>query len=202
MQNADEQTATEAVDDTKDGTETTPEPTEDTAADSGAESAGEEEAGQPVAASLEPPDGIDPDSEQWKAFAGLAGELGLAPEAVGKLIELHRSALQQALEEHLRQQQAEAQRLAEEWREAILADKELGGARLRETTHLAALAMDHYGNKEFRELLEHTGLGNHPVLVRAFRDLGRKLAEDSPAQGRPAGTPEDILAKMYPKMRS
>ena len=155
-----------------------------------------------AAAQLEPPEWIDPESEQWQAFVGLAGELGLSADAAGKLMELHRGALAKAVEEPLRQQQAEAERLAEEWREAVLADKELGGTQMRETTQLVALAMDRYGNEEFRELLESTGLGNHPVLVRAFRDLGRKLAEDSPAQGRPAGTPEDVLSKMYPKMRT
>ncbi len=208
MQNADDQTVNDpqqeeatgvAADDRADAATDSAEPS--TAVD-GAKDTDGETADKSAVASFEPPEGIDPDSEQWQAFVGLAGELGLSPEAAGKLAKLHRDVLRQAVEEPLRQQQAAAERLAEEWREAILADKELGGARMRETTQLAALAMDHYGNEEFRELLEHTGLGNHPVLVRAFRDLGRKLAEDSPAQGRPAGTPEDVLSKMYPKMRT
>lgn len=45
-----------------------------------------------------------------------------------------------------------------------------------------------YGGPELAKLLDEKGIGNHPVLVRAFASIGMHMAEDSLRSGRGAST--------------
>ena len=75
-----------------------------------------------------------------------------------------------------------------DWAKEAQADPEIGGKNWTETTRLAARALDHYGapseikdgkeTNEFRVLLNESGLGNHPVMIRMFRSIGADLSED------------------------
>lgn len=85
----------------------------------------------------------------------------------------------------------------------VKADPELGGKNLDETMALAGRALDHFGaskDSDFRKLLDSTGLGNHPVMVRMFRDIGKAVGEDSKLEREDVVPPKktDRLAEMYP----
>jgi hypothetical protein len=78
---------------------------------------------------------------------------------------------------------------AAQWSAAVQADKELGGEQLAENLAVARKALNTLGSPQLLQLLDKSGLGNHPDLVRAFFRAGRMMAEDAvlPGGTKPAG---------------
>lgn len=74
------------------------------------------------------------------------------------------------------------------WADAVKADKELGGERLAENLAVAKKALNALGSPELQQLLDKSGLGSHPDLVRAFYRAGRLISEDTllPGSHKPA----------------
>jgi hypothetical protein len=87
-------------------------------------------------------------------------------------------------------EQAQTARLAEEnkkWEKALNDDKEIGGEGLKKNVELAKRAVDKYASDEFKALLDSTGFGNHPEVVRIFSRIGKAMEEDSLIGGKNAG---------------
>jgi hypothetical protein len=66
------------------------------------------------------------------------------------------------------------------WLEQFKAS-ELGGAKAEETLHTAAKGLDALGftkGTPFRDLLDTSGLGNHPDMITTFFRLGSLLSEE------------------------
>jgi hypothetical protein len=87
------------------------------------------------------------------------------------------------------QQSDEFAKTKADWAKQTQNDPEIGGKNWKETQTLAARALDRFaGGAEknedgtfksgFRQLLEDTGLTNHPDMARALREIGKGLAED------------------------
>jgi hypothetical protein len=71
------------------------------------------------------------------------------------------------------------------WEQAIKNDPDLGGNNAQRTEKHVQLARDtfmgenmHADLKELRALLDHSGLGSHPGMVRMLARIGAALAED------------------------
>lgn len=115
-------------------------------------------------------------TEDLAAFKQTAAEVKLPVEALQKWLELEETRLQ-----NRSQQAAEAQRQQEAaW--ARQTQEELGPAWQEEVSK-AVRAADAFGGPELRQLLEETGLGNHPVIVRTFAGIGTRISEDSTPGG-------------------
>ena len=69
---------------------------------------------------------------------------------------------------------------------------------------IAAKAIDKFCGPEVRQILEQSGLGNHPALVRAFVRIGKTISEDSisgaAAGGKGEPSKEEVLDTLYPSM--
>lgn len=76
--------------------------------------------------------------------------------------------------------------LRAEWASAIKADPDFGGAKFDKTVADAGVFMDKFLDQEGRDLLNASGLGNHPSLVRAFAKAGTHFAEGEIITGEPA----------------
>lgn len=88
------------------------------------------------------------------------------------------------------------------WAKEAKADSEIGGAKWAETEALAARGLDTLGfpqGSPFRKLLDESGLGNNPDMIRAWRRVGEKLGEDriEPTDALKAIKP-DRLEALYP----
>jgi hypothetical protein len=59
-----------------------------------------------------------------------------------------------------------------EWIDETKADKEIGGDKLDATLATAKRALDAYGSPQFIEMLNQSGLGNHPEVVRFCAKVG------------------------------
>lgn len=169
--------------------------TDQTGPKSDAAKGGEAKAQEPAPAiELKLPDGVEasPALEQFKT---LAPKLGLKSEGAQQLVDLFLQTQAQQSEAAATQREQQSKG----WIEAVKADKELGGGNLNATTKIASDAVRAFGGDELIQVLNATGLGNHPALVRAFYRAGKQLQEDSIAgtSGGPGGQKEDVWNRMY-----
>ena len=81
----------------------------------------------------------------------------------------------------------------ETWRNEVLADAAIGETG---KAH-AATFLDTYGDAETRKLLDDTGLGDHPLIVRLFAKAG-KDAGPAPIVPSNGAVTADPLRLMYP----
>lgn len=141
------------------------------------------------------PEGVELDKQLADEFVPIAKELGLKPEQAQRIAELQAKAVQ-------RQQQAWTEQV-QQWQQDVTADKEIGGDKLPQTLAYAKAAIDLVGDPALVQLLDSTGYGNHPVIVKAFAAIGKKVAPDSFVGGKPAAPAGDdaLLAKLYPTMK-
>lgn len=148
---------------------------------------------QEVNYEFEIPQGIEVDQARLDQFKGLAKELNLTADAAKKVVAMEVARVQQAAEQHLK--------TITGWADAVKADKEIGGDKLTENLATARKAID-LGPPELKALLNSTGLGNHPAVVKWALAVGKKLSEDAFVPGGkttvPQNTEEARAARMYP----
>lgn len=115
---------------------------------------------------LVPPEGVEVDQALFDAYRDVAREAGLSPEQANRLMGWwnERNAGHGSSEEAARTAETELRR---EWGGQY-------GARLGEAKR-AVLA---FGGDQLSQLLERTGLGNDPTIVRTFAAVGKLIAED------------------------
>lgn len=162
----------------------------DTAATEG--KAEDQPAGAPEA--YEPfvmPEGVALDEEVSGEFTELAKTLNLPQDKAQAVADLG-VKLQQRIND---QQVAVAQQIVADWAKQTKSDPDLGGTKLPEVTRVAQLARDTYGTPELKQLMNDTGLGNHPEVIRFFHKVGATLAQDGIHGGGASVTrsPADIL---------
>lgn len=125
------------------------------------------------------PEGKEYDSQVIDTFSAAAKEANLSQDAAQKLLDKVAPALAER-----QTQQADA--LKSQWLEESKSDKEFGGDKIQENLGVAKKALDTFGTPELRKLLEDTGLGNHPEVIRAFYKAGKAISEDTFVGGQPA----------------
>ena len=147
----------------------------------------------PEAYDLKMPDGVELDQAATTEFTAIAKELKLDQAAAQKLADIGAKMAQ-------RQADAHAQ-LVETWTEQVKTDKEIGGDKLAENLGVARKAIDTFGSPEFKALLNSTGLGNHPEVVKLAFKVGKAISEDGFVSGSPKGnTTNDPAKKLFPNM--
>lgn len=138
------------------------------------------------------PEGVQLDEAQVAAFTEVAKELSLSQEAAQKIIDKMAPAMQARQLEVL-------QKARTDWAEATKADQEFGGEKLQENLAVAKKAMDAFGSPELRKLLNESGLGNHPELIRVFYRAGKAISEDGFVPGgRTNAAPVDPAKRLFP----
>ena len=91
----------------------------------------------------------------------------------------------------------------EAWREEVARDPELGGARFEASVARAQLALGRFDEGgRIGRLLEASGYGNHPDIVRFFNRLADAVMEDVPAPGTAEGGLAPLEERMYPGWHS
>lgn len=107
------------------------------------------------------------------------------------------------LRRHEEAQRAEWRARVESWRDEVARDAELGGARFEASVARAQLALGRFDEGgRIGRLLETSGYGNHPDIVRFFNRLADAVMEDVPAPGTPEGGLAPLEERMYPGWHS
>jgi len=152
------------------------------------------ESDQAQAVEYEPfalPEGVSVDEALLGEFKATAKELGLSQEGAQKLADIQVKA------EMKRQQMVE--QVKTQWAEQSKADPEFGGERLGESLGTAKKAMDAFATPEMRKLLNESGFGNHPEVIRHFIRVGKAISEDGRiVSGTKAVTPSDPARRLFP----
>ena len=104
----------------------------------------------------------------------------------------------QRLREHEESQRQQWQEQVGQWRKEVTEDPQLGGANLPVTVARAQLALDRFDDgKRIGQLLEQTGYGNNPDVLRFFNRLADALMEDGLVQGQAGGAMPPLEERMY-----
>lgn len=139
-------------------------------------------------AQLALPEDVEFDPAQLASFKKLAGELQLSDEQVQKIIDFEAATAKAQTE----QAGADKRRIIAQWAEQTKAQY---GTALDGEIALALRAANHFGGPQLRALLEETGLGNHPVIIRTLGGVGRMLSEDESAGGVAAAVQDKTFAE-------
>ncbi len=139
------------------------------------------------------PEGMDLDQTAASDFSVLAKELKLDQATAQKVADIGAAMATRQAEAHAA--------MVEGWVNSVKADKEIGGDKLTENLAIARKAFDQFGTPEVRAVLDSSGLGNHPDVVRMFIAIGKSIADDGFVKGSAPGSSESMADKMYPSMK-
>jgi hypothetical protein len=143
------------------------------------------------------PEGVKLDAEVSGEFKSLAKELNLPQETAQKVADLGVKLAQK----WQAQQTAALGEAAAKWATDSQADKEFGGDKLQENLATAKKALDTFGSPELKTLLNESGLGNHPEVIRLLFKAGTAISEDRLVAGKSGTTPAATTAqRMFPNM--
>jgi hypothetical protein len=159
------------------------------------------------------PEGVEVDQGKLSEFTKELGELQnltkaeqkVMQEFGQKLVNRHVAEVQDTVKRLNDLYQNSWEKQKSDWKDAFEKDPEIGGPR-RDTTVNAALEFirTHGGSVEhqqqFRELMDITGVGNHPAMIRMLAKANMAMSEGKPLPGtKPATEPQSKVQRRYGK---
>ena len=139
--------------------------------------------------------GIPLDALAVDHFTPVFKEAGLSNEAANKLAN-----------SYIAYEQSRIAAQSIKWLEDAKSDKEVGGTLFDQNAKAAQQAFAKFGSPALKQLMDATGLGNHPEVLRVFVKLGKAMSEDkhvsvtTPAAAAPQGM-EGWAKQMFPDMK-
>lgn len=101
----------------------------------------------------------------------VAKEMKLNNEQAGNLLKILADNYQTV-------QQQVVQKERTNWRAELRSDPELGGENFDKTRLHLSTVMRKFGNNEVKDILNSTGLGDHPAFVRMFNAIGASMSQE------------------------
>lgn len=166
-------------------------PTEPPAADKPAD----KPQGAPEKYEFKYPDGYQVDETALGEYSTAFKELGLTNEQAQRLVDMDAKRSASSSEAALAAQKQQV----DTWVGELKSDPEFGGAKFEANVGIANKALAAFGSPELTQFFKDTGLGNHPLLVKAFHKIGSQLGEGSihkTTSDQPAE--RSIAERMYP----
>lgn len=134
------------------------------------------------------PGGAAVDAQEMAKYKELAKTINLKPEDAQRILDFEAERLS-----------AGAAAAAAAWQEQV---KQEHGDKLPIVMATCAKAIDKFGGDELRTLLDQTGLGNHPLMVKAFFQAGSLLKEDKQVDSNGAAKGDVTFAQALYGKRS
>jgi hypothetical protein len=151
-----------------------------------------EDDGPPEAYDFKAPEGVALDAAAVEAFSPIAKDLKLSQAQAQRLVDVYAG---------LQAQQAEAQaEQVKAWAKAVVADKEIGGAKWAENRAVIARARDQFASPGLVQLMEQTGLGSHPEVIKLFVRVGKAISDDGHVIGGNPGPDPRSADSFYARM--
>ena len=134
------------------------------------------------------PNELDP--EVLTAFGEVAKDLDLPQDAAQKVLDKVAPVIQA-------RQAKEVEQAKTNWANDSQSDEEFGGENLNANLETAKSALNAFGTDALKSLLQESGLGNHPEVIRFMYRAGKAISEDGyvgNSQGANAkgGIPKDF----------
>jgi len=181
-------------------TETTEasQPTESTESDAASKEEGQEEtevAGAPEEyTTFDLPENFDMNNDTLAEYHTFAKENGLTQEQAQRGVDMVAQMKEAEMNQWVEQQKS--------WVEQAKADTEYGNDKFDESISVAVKARDSFGTSEFNEMLDSSGLGNHPEMIRFLHRVGKAISEDSVVVGGTTTSQLSREAVLYPSMQT
>lgn len=141
---------------------------------------------------FEMPEGVELDKDALNDFTGVAKELKLDQAAAQKLADVGVKMAQRQKEVFENTKAA--------WAEQARTDKDIGGEKFEQNLAMAKKTLETFGSPELKEILNVSGLGNHPVVIKFLVNTSKAISEDGFVTGTPAGGNTDLAKKLFPSM--
>lgn len=116
------------------------------------------------------PEGLKYDENLEKGFKDAAHVAGLTNTQAKSLHDFYNTYIGKEFEASNEKGTA----MKEEWTKEL---KQEFGKAFDERTDLAKRAVDKFGGDDFKKYLDETGMGNNPMLVKLFANIGELIAE-------------------------
>ena len=139
----------------------------------------EKESGDAEDFSLDNPKDSGLTDADMERIVSYAKEQGLGKDAAEKLVKFQ----SEAKDNFMVSMQEEHSQRAMQWQQDVRADKELGGQNFEQSVEYAKNAAKKFGSEEFINMLDESGFGNHPEVVRVFSRIGRAMDNDTLEKG-------------------
>lgn len=142
------------------------------------------------------PEGVVIAPEMLTGLEGLARKLNLPQDKAQELADFAAAETKAANDTQV----AYIKQMGDEWLSKSKADPEFGGAKYDATAANNARFIDAFGDAELKTLLNETGFGNHPALMRLIHRAQKVMGEDAYVKAGTGETgPSTTLAgHMYP----
>ena len=155
--------------------------------------------GAPEKYEFKAPEGSEFDPEVIGQFSEVAKELNLPQEAAQKIIDKIAPVMAE-------KQARVIEQARNAWADSSKGDKEFGGDKLDANLAVAKKSLDTFGTPELRALLNESGLGNHPEVIRFMYRAGKAISEDGFVAGSTGGksapkSNSDYAASLYPSQQ-
>jgi len=136
------------------------------------------------------PEGMTLDTEVLEQFLPIAKELNLNKEQAQKLVDFQLSTIKNTEQQGQDNFNKVVKELEQETKDMLGADykKELSYAA--KTMNL----LNEEDRKSLKEVLNNSGMGNHPLLIKMFIEAGKSLSEDKLVDGKAVNTAK---SRMY-----
>ena len=173
------------------------ETTESTESDA-AKTEGQEEtevAGAPEEyATFDLPNDFDMNQDTLAEYHAWSKENNLTQEQAQRGVDMVAQMKQAEMQQWVEQQKS--------WVEQAKADAEFGNDKFDESISIAVKARDSFGTSEFNEMLDSSGLGNHPEMIRFLHRVGKAISENSVVVGGTTTSQLTREAVLYPSMQN
>jgi len=146
---------------------------------------------------IQAPEGYNKDE-----FIKFASEHKIDPKVAQTLLDREVAAINTTFEKAAAEHKAEVAK----WAEQLKTDKEFGGDAFKGNAARVATFVKQHATPGFIELLNKTGLGNHPDVVKTFHKLATLTGSDKmvalnaqPPAEKELSLSERLYPNMYPK---
>lgn len=120
------------------------------------------------------PEGMELDTAILGEFKDFAKELNLPQDKAQKIVDFQTKLAAKQAEEY----QAAVTKQGEAWATAVKNDPELGGENYDKSVASAVKVIQAFGDDGLRDLLNNSGLGNHPALFKFCHRVSQAISED------------------------
>ena len=143
---------------------------------------------------FELPENFDMNEETLGEYHTFAKENNLTQEQAQRGVDMVAQMKQAEMNQWVEQQKS--------WVDDAKSDTEFGGDKFDQSISVAVKARDSFGTPEFNEMLDSSGLGNHPEMIRFLSRVGKQISEDGVVVGGSSISNQTREAVLYPSMQN
>lgn len=136
------------------------------------------------------PEGIEKDGALETKFREWAKSKNLSQEDAQAALNLGMENIK-AINEA---QETAFKTVTESWLKEAKTDKDIGGEAFDANVAIGMKAIETFGNEKFEAMLDDTGTGNHPEMIRFLKNVGEQLTEGTLHPANKGVTAEKSLA--------